>query len=355
MTAATATAVLGLTSGSLAQVLGAELVGRADLPITGLNSLHEATREQLTFIGDAVHAARWAASAAGTAVVTRGVDVPGHDAATRALIVVDNADHAMIAALERFAPADVLPEPGIHPAATVHSTATVGANVRMGPGVNVAERAVIGEGCVLHANASVYADASIGANTTLHAGAVVRERCVVGQRCILGANSVVGGDGFGYRPSADGRSVVRVPHLGNVVLEDMVEIGSCTTIDRGKFGATRIGAGSKLDNLVQIGHNVTIGRMCMLSGQVGVAGSTQIGDGVLIGGGVGLADHLRIGDRVRIAARAAVMNDIPTGETWGGYPAQDVRLALREVATIRKLVDWAKQIRKLLDDSAAKP
>ncbi|MBL9140947.1 MAG: UDP-3-O-(3-hydroxymyristoyl)glucosamine N-acyltransferase, partial [Phycisphaerae bacterium] len=153
--------------------------------------------------------------------------------------------------------------------------------------------------------------------------------------------------------TADGKSVVRVPHLGNTVLEDMVEIGCGTMVDRGKFGSTRIGACSKLDNLCQIGHNVVIGRMCMLAGQVGIAGSTQIGDGVRIGGGVGIAGHAKIGSGVSIAARAAVMGDIPAGETWGGYPAQDIRLALREVAAIRKLVDWTKQIRRLIDDAHA--
>jgi UDP-3-O-[3-hydroxymyristoyl] glucosamine N-acyltransferase len=163
---------------------------------------------------------------------------------------------------------------------------------------------------------------------------------------------VVGGDGFGYRASANGQSVIRVPHLGNVVLDDMVEVGCGTTIDRGKFGATRIGTGTKLDNLCQIAHNVVIGKMCMFAAQVGIAGSTQVGDGVQIGGAVGIAGHLKIGSGVKIAARAAVITDIPAGETWGGYPAQDLRLALREVAAIRKLVDWTKQIRKLIDDSS---
>lgn len=341
-----------ITTGALAELLNGTLLGPSDLPIAGVNSLSDATREHLTFIVDQVNATRWAASNAGAAVVTVGVDVPGHDASQRTLILVADADLAMIAVLERLAVPDELPDPGVHPGAFVHPTAVLGRDVRLGPGVWVGARTRIGDGTSVHANAAIYSDVTIGSNTLVQACAVVRERCVVGSKCILGPNSVVGGDGFGYRAAADGKSVVRVPHLGNAVLEDMVEIGCGTTVDRGKFGATRIGAGSKLDNLCQIGHNVTIGRMCMFAAQVGVAGSSAIGDGVQIGGAVGIAGHLKIGSGVKIAARAAVITDIPAGETWGGYPAQDLRLALREVVAVRKLVDWTKQIRKLIDDAA---
>lgn len=340
-------------TGALAELVAGELVGPANLPIRGVNSLADATSDQLTFIVDAANAQRWASSAAVAAVVTRGVDVAGHDPSRRALILVKDADLAMIAVLERFARPDEVPDAGVHANAFVHPTAELGEGVRIGPFVSIGARARVAQGAALHAGACVYPDAVIGEETLVHANAVIRERCVVGARCIIGASAVVGGDGFGYRPTADGRSVVRVPHLGNVVLEDGVEIGCGTMVDRGKFGSTRIGALSKIDNLCQIGHNVVIGRMCMFAGHVGIAGSTHVGDGVRIGGGVGIAGHLKIGDRVSIAARAAVMNDIPTGETWGGYPAQDIRLALREVAAIRKLVDWTKPIRRLLDEAQA--
>jgi UDP-3-O-[3-hydroxymyristoyl] glucosamine N-acyltransferase len=206
----------------------------------------------------------------------------------------------------------------------------------------------VGPRAAIHPNAVLYPDAQVGEASIVHAGAVVRERCVVGRRCIVGPNAVIGGDGFGYRPSADGRSVLRIPHLGNAVLEDDVEIGSGTMVDRGKFGATRIGAGTKIDNLCQIGHNVQIGRLCMISGHTGIAGSTVVGDGAQMGGGVGIAPHMRIGAGARIAARAAVMCEIPAGETWGGYPAQEIRLALREEAALRRLADSAKPLLKLL-------
>ncbi len=340
-----------LTTGSLAQLVNGTLLGPADMPIAGVNSLADSGKDQLTFIVDGVNAGRWAASKAGAAVVTSGVEVPGHDPATRALIMVTNADLAMITVLERFALPDERPAAGVHPTAIVDSTAVLGRDVRIGPGATVGPRTRVGDGTSIHSNASIYGDVIIGARTLIHSGVVVRERCVIGNECILSPNCVVGGDGFGYRGSADGQSIIRVPHLGNVVLEDMVEVGCGTTIDRGKFGATRVGAGTKLDNLCQIAHNVVIGKKCMFAAQVGIAGSTQIGDGVQIGGAVGISGHLKIGSGVKIAARAAVITDIPAGETWGGYPAQDLRLALREVAAIRKLVDWTKQIRKLIDDS----
>jgi UDP-3-O-[3-hydroxymyristoyl] glucosamine N-acyltransferase len=215
---------------------------------------------------------------------------------------------------------------------------------------------VVGAGCVIgtdvsiHANAVIYPDAHIGDGTLIHANAVIRERCTLGARCVIGANAVIGGDGFGYRPSANGETVLRIPHLGTVVLEDDVEIGSGSMIDRGKFAATRIGAGTKIDNLCQVGHNVNMGRLCMVSGHSGIAGSCQIGDRVHMGGGCGIGPHLTIGNDVRIAARSALMSNIPAGETWGGYPAQEIRSALREQAAIRKLTPLTKTLLKLLKD-----
>ena len=339
------------TSGSVAELVGGTLRGPSDRPVRGLAAAGEAGPDQLTFVGDLVNANRWAQGAAGTAIVTKGIELPAHDASTRAVIEVENADLAMIPVLELFFTGDPLPADGTDPSARVHPTARVAAGARIGPGAVVGAGCSVGEGASIHPNAVLYEGASVGARTIVHSGAVVRERCSVGARCIIGANAVVGGDGFGYRASADGRSVLRIPHLGNVVIEDDVELGSGCMVDRGKFGATRIGAGSKIDNLCQIGHNVVIGRMCMISGHTGIAGSTVIGDGVQMGGGVGIAPHMRIGAGARIAARAAVMCEIPAGETWGGYPAQEIRGALREEAALRKLADNAKPLLKLLKDA----
>jgi UDP-3-O-[3-hydroxymyristoyl] glucosamine N-acyltransferase len=339
-----------LTSGEVAAMVRGTLAGPPDRPVNGLAAVADARADQLTFIGDLVNANRWAASAAGTAIVTRGIAVPGHDPSARALIEVENADLAMIPVLEHFFPGECLPAAGVAPGAHVDPTASVHPGARVAPGAAVGARCTVGDGASIHPNAVLYPDSQVGEGSIVHAGAVIRERCVVGRRCIVRPNAVVGGDGFGYRASADGRSVLRIPHLGNAVLEDDVELGSGTMVDRGKFGSTRIGAGSKIDNLCQIGHNVQVGRMCMISGHTGIAGSSVIGDGVQMGGGVGIAPHMRIGAGARIAARAAVMCEIPAGETWGGYPAQEIRHALREEAALRKLADSAKPLLRLLKE-----
>jgi UDP-3-O-[3-hydroxymyristoyl] glucosamine N-acyltransferase len=340
------------TSGSIAELVRGTLVGPGDRPVRGLGTVIDAGTEELTFIGDLLNANRWADSQAGTAIVTRGIEVRGHDPVRRSLIEVDNADLAMIPVLELFFPGESLPALGIAPDARIDATATIGAGARIGPGAVVGARCVIGTDVSIHANAVIYPDAHVGSGTLIHANAVIRERCSVGARCVIGASSVIGGDGFGYRPSADGKSVLRIPHLGTVVLEDDVEIGSGSMIDRGKFAATRIGAGSKIDNLCQVGHNVQMGRLCMVSGHTGIAGSCNIGDRVHMGGGCGIGPHLTIGNDVRIAARSALMSNIPAGETWGGYPAQEIRSALREQAAIRKLTQLSKPLLKLLKTSS---
>jgi UDP-3-O-[3-hydroxymyristoyl] glucosamine N-acyltransferase len=338
------------TSGSIAELVRGTLVGPGDRPVRGLATVTDATVDQLTFIGDLINANRWADSQAGTAIVTRGIEVRGHDSARRSLIEVDNADLAMIPVLELFFLGESLPALGVDPTARIDPTAVIGARARIGPGAVVGAGCVIGADVSIHANAVIYPDAHIGDGTLIHANAVIRERCTLGARCVIGANAVIGGDGFGYRPSANGETVLRIPHLGTVVLEDDVEIGSGSMIDRGKFAATRIGAGTKIDNLCQVGHNVNMGRLCMVSGHSGIAGSCQIGDRVHMGGGCGIGPHLTIGNDVRIAARSALMSNIPAGETWGGYPAQEIRSALREQAAIRKLTPLTKTLLKLLKD-----
>jgi UDP-3-O-[3-hydroxymyristoyl] glucosamine N-acyltransferase len=176
---------------------------------------------------------------------------------------------------------------------------------------------------------------------------VVRERSIVGRGVTINAGAIIGSDGFGYRPAPDGKGLVRIPHIGHVVLEDGVEIGANTCIDRGTFSATVIGMGTKLDNMCQIGHNVRIGRATVMAGLSGVAGSVQIGSGVRIGAGSGIADHRHIGDGAQLAARTALMNDVPAGETWGGMPAQEAKIALREILALRKLAGIAGELSRL--------
>jgi UDP-3-O-[3-hydroxymyristoyl] glucosamine N-acyltransferase len=322
----------------IAECVGGELDGPAGLAITGLNTLERAAASDLTFIGDGKHAHRWAQSQAAAALVTRGVEVPGHDPQARALIVVDDADLAMAAVLELFAEDPPQPPVGIHPSACVDASAELGEGVRIGAFVYVGDGAKIGAGVTLHPRATVMDEAVIGDDSVIWPGAVVRERCLLGRRVVLHANVVIGADGFGYRPLPDGSGIKHIPHIGHVELGDDVEIGAGSAIDRGKFDATRVGAGTKIDNLVQVGHNCQVGRMCMLCGQVGLAGSVTVGDGAILGGNVGVADHISIGAGARLAARSGVIDDVPAGETWAGAPARPHRDLFRLLAIQRRMI-----------------
>ncbi len=327
-----------LTVARIAEVVRGEVDGPAGLSITGLNTLERAGAGDLTFIGDGKHAAKWAASGADAALVTRDVTVAPHDASRRALILVDNADLAMAEVLELFAPPQPQPAVGIHPSACVDASAKLGDGVRIGAFAYVGRGATLGSGVTLHPRATVLEEAVVGDESVLWPGSVLCERCRLGERVVLYCGAVIGADGFGYRPLPDGSGIRHIPHIGHVEIGDDVEIGANTTVDRGKFDATRIGTGTKVDNLVQIGHNCQIGRMCMICGQVGLAGSVTIGDGVILGGNVGVADHLTIGPGARLAARSGVIENVPAGETWAGAPARPHRDFFRLLAVERKML-----------------
>ena len=350
-----ASAGVSWTSGDLAARLGAELRGPADIRITRLDAIDRADETTLTFIRDARFAAGWSSSRAGAAVVSRGVEVspePG-----RALLYVSDADHAMIALLEMLTPPVYGPR-GRHASAVIDPSAAVDALAHVGPNVTIGPRSVVGAGTVLHAGVAIGADVRIGAGCELRSGVVVEDRCVLGSRVRVHANAVIGADGFGYRPAPGGKGLLKIPHAGNVEIEDDVEIGANTNIDRGKFGATVIGAGSKIDNLVQIGHNCRIGRSCVICGAVGLSGSVTVGDGAVLAGGVGVADNLTIGSGAKIGARSGVMNDIPPGEEWVGYPAMPKDQTMRIVVAQRQLPDYLQKVKRLLrggaDGSAGK-
>lgn len=336
-----------ITTAQIAQHVQGHLDGPSDLILTGAETLELATAEQLTFIGDAKYARLWPQSKAVAALIDRSIDLqPGPG---RALIRVPQVDLAMALVLDLMAPQVIKPAEGIHASAWVDPSAQVGKHVSIGAQVYVGAQARIGDGAVLHPGVCVLDHATIGPNTILHSGVVIRERCQLGARCILHANVVIGADGFGYRPSTDPvrPGLVKITHIGNVVIGDDVEIGAGTCIDRGKFSATTIGSGTKIDNLCQIGHNCRIGRSCILCGQVGLAGSVIVGDGATLGGKVGVRDHLTIGAGAKVAAMSALMTDVPPGETWAGYPAQEIKISSREILALRQLPDLLRKLRKM--------
>ncbi len=227
-------------------------------------------------------------------------------------------------------------EPFVHPSAVIDPTAEVSENVWIGAGVVIGPACRIADGVRIHPNVTIYENVSIGKDSTIHSGTVIRERSQIGERVVIHNNVVVGCDGFGYAKDEQ-KSWLKIPQTGRVVIEDDVEIGAGTTIDRASVGESRIGRGSKIDNLVQIGHSCTVGEDTLLCAQVGLAGSSHIGSRVILAGQAGVAGHLTIGDDVVLTAKSATSHDVPAGKVISGIPAFDNRDWLRSTAAFRRL------------------
>jgi UDP-3-O-[3-hydroxymyristoyl] glucosamine N-acyltransferase len=321
-------------------ILKGELVGNTTQTITGPEELGQASNEQITFIGNKKYAKFWENSKACAAIINNDIVLEPGD--NRAFIKVKNADIAMAELLELFVEAGPVFETDIHPTAVIHATAKIGASCKIGAGCYIGAGVSIGNGSILYPNVTVLDDTSIGTNTTLWPGVVVRERCVIGSYCILHPNVSIGADGFGFRPSPDGKGLIKIPHIGNVVIGNGVEIGANSCVDRGKFSSTIVGDGCKIDNLIQIGHNSKMGRCCIMAGASGLAGSVTLGDGVLIGGGARISDHVTLGNGVTVGGNSGVINDVADGGKVMGYPAVDARDALKQWVILRKLVKESK-------------
>ncbi len=314
-----------------------KLIGETSHLISGAEQINSATENDITFIGNKSYVPLWKTSHACVALLDEKIEIDADD--KRALIKVKNVDLAMAQVLEMFIPAPPVFEFDIHPSANIDKTAVIGNKCKIGAGCYVGANVKLDDNVILYPNVTIFDDCVIGAGTIIWSGTVVRERCEIGSHCILHTNVTVGSDGFGYRPGPDGRSIVKIPHIGTVVIGNAVEIGAGTCIDRGKFSATKIGDGTKIDNLVQIAHNCKIGRMCLIASGCGISGSVTIGDGVIMAGQVGIKDHITIGNKVTIGGRAGVMNNIKDGETILGYPAINYRDALKQWAALRKLAN----------------
>jgi len=323
------------TAQDICERVQGRLSGDGGVSISGIAVLSEATPQQISFLRDSRFGSQLAESQAGVVLVADDAEIP--EGQTRTLIRVKNADLALVKVLELFVPPRPKPQAGVHPTAVVDPTAKVGADVAIGPFCMIGARTTIGDGCALHANTCLMDDAHIGSNCEVFPNVVIREYCEVGTHCILHSNVVIGTDGFGYEPAEDGSGLVKVPHIGNVKIGNFVEIGAGTCIDRAKLSSTVIGDGTKIDNQCQIAHNVTIGRMSVICGQTALAGSVTIGDGVMIGGRVAMRDQVTVGDFAKLAGGSVVASDVPQGETWGGYPAQEANSAMREVMALKSL------------------
>jgi UDP-3-O-[3-hydroxymyristoyl] glucosamine N-acyltransferase len=319
----------------ITDIIQGELIGNTPQPISGLEQLKNAREHELTFIGNVKYERLWESSMARAAIVHKDIKIaPGEG---RAFIKVKNADLAMAKLLAEFDPGPPLLEAEVHPTAVVHATAKIGKGCKIGAGCYVGSEVVLGEGVLLYPNVTIFDDTHIGDHTVVWSGTVIRERTLIGSHCIFHTNVSIGADGFGYRPSDDGRGLVKIPQIGNVIIGHGVEIGSNSCVDRGKFSSTIIGDGCKIDNLVQIGHNSVMGRCCIMAGHSGLAGSVTLGDGVIIGGSASIKDHTTIASGAVVGAGSGVMNDVPMGKTVLGYPACDSRDMLKQWLALRKL------------------
>ncbi len=339
-----------LTVGQVAERINAKLIGDGTKRLTGANSIEEASESQISFITSDRHAQKVAGSKAAAVIVRRKIDKPG-----TAQLIVDNVQKALIAALNLFAP-KLTPSGGIHQTAVVEDTAHISENASIGAGAYISHNARIGCGSIISAGCVIGENTIIGDNCRLDYNVAVYHNCKIGNNCIIQANTAIGSTGFGYY-FIDGEHKL-IPHNGEVVIEDCVEIGANCCVDRAKFGSTIIGAGTKIDNLVQVAHNVVTGKCCLIAALVGIAGSCRLGDGVVLGGQAGLAEHVNLGDGVMLGGRSGMLEDVAPGQHLLGMPAIDAKKQLRVWALIRRLPGMAKQlkevIRKVDDLEAAK-
>jgi UDP-3-O-[3-hydroxymyristoyl] glucosamine N-acyltransferase len=337
---------------TLAQALNAELDPHPSLEqgveITDVATIEDAGATEITFLANPKYIPKLRQSQAGAVLLSRQFQDPS---LTMPILRVADPYLAFAKAIELF---HSKPQPPrqIHATAVVGDGVELGANVAIGAYVVIGDRVKIGDNVTIHPHCAIYEDAEIGADSILHSHVVVREAVKLGQRVILQNGAVIGADGFGFAPQAD-RSYYKIMQAGTVILEDDVEVQVNTAIDRATIGVTRVGKGSKIDNLVQIGHGCTIGQHTLLCGHVGLAGSTQVGNRVILAGAVTVAGHLAIGDDSVASMRSMVMSAVPPKSQVGGYPSMEHGQWLKSMAALKKLPELGQRVRQLEITQAA--
>jgi UDP-3-O-[3-hydroxymyristoyl] glucosamine N-acyltransferase len=333
-----------LTAEAIARLVGGELRGDGGTRVSSVAPLDRAGASDLTFLAAARYAPLFATTRAAAALVSpEWADAP---AEVRARIVVARPHEAMLRVLpELYVPS--ARRPGVHATSVIGRGVTLGRDISVGAHVVIESGVTLGDRVTIDAGCVVGDDAEIGDDSHLYSNVSVYSRARIGRRVRIHSGARIGSDGFGYVFEAGAHQ--KIPHVGRCVIGDDVEIGANTTIDRGSIDDTVVGPGTKIDNLVHIGHNVRIGALCLIMAQVGIAGSTHVEDGVILAGQAGLAGHLTVGKGARLGAQAGAFGDVPAGETWSGYPARPHKEALRAHAALFRLSRLMKTLERLID------
>ena len=323
----------------IAQLVSGDLEGE-DLEITGISTLADAGPGQISFLSNPIYKKYLDSTEASAVIVDRK-----QPAIDRPIIRTDNPYHATLKTVKLFYPE---PDPkieGIHPSAVIADSAEIGNDVGIAAGAVIGENVIIGDSTSIGANVVIENDCVIGGHTRIHAGVIIRHSVKIGNRVIIHPGAVIGAEGFGFAP-IEGR-FDKIPQVGTVIIEDYADIGANTCIDRAFLGATRIGKGVKLDNLIQIAHNVEIDDNTVIAAQTGIAGSTRIGKGVMMGGQVGITGHIEISDGIQIGAQSGVTKNFEPGTTIFGYPARPIMETKRIEASLRRLPELLRQVSSL--------
>ncbi|HUP48923.1 MAG TPA: UDP-3-O-(3-hydroxymyristoyl)glucosamine N-acyltransferase [Thermoanaerobaculia bacterium] len=327
-----------VTLGEIADLVGGSYAGAREVRVSGVAPLAEAGEDQLSFLSNPRYAALLESTRAAAVLVAAT-----HPGQSGRFIRVENPYLALAAVVERWFAGRPAPS-GVSPLASIAGSARLGRNVSVGPFATIADGVVVGDGVVIYQNVSIEAGSSVGENSIIYPLVSIYERTRIGKRCIIHSGAVIGADGYGF--TADGERHRKIPQIGIVRIEDDVEVGAGTCIDRAALGETVIGEGTKIDNLVQIGHNVRVGRHCLLVSQVGIAGSTELGDSVVVAGQSGFGGHLKIGNGVQVAAKSAVLEDVTGGKVMGS-PAVPFREFGRREVLLRRLPELLRRIEEL--------
>ncbi len=333
-----------LTVAQLAERIGAELVGSSKCgsrQISAVGVVEAAGENEVTFITDARRIAGLERSDAGAVIVGRRIE-----GLSKPQLIVKDVNTALIEALNVFAPRLKAAEEGIDPTAKVGQDVKIDRGVFVGAGVVIDDGVEIGLNSIISCGCKIGQNSKVGRNCHFDSNVVVYHNCTIGNNVVIQANSTIGSTGFGYS-FIDGAHRL-IPHNGGVSIEDFVEIGANCCIDRAKFGNTIIGAGTKIDNLVQIAHNVVIGKCCLIAALVGIAGSCKLGDGVVLGGQVGLVDNIEIGDGAVVGAQSGVAHDVAAGQQIFGSPAIERKEAFRIIGLMRRLPKLSEQLKQLI-------